>query len=117
MVTRNDLSWTELSAQLPAGSITFAGDDITISVKAVTGDVFTGLTDEGVTELMYKLRLAAGNAQATVNAALDPAADDLLAAFPVFEFGAPTAQGRVPVSQITRVVLELNAATVKGVSQ
>ena len=115
MAIKDDLTWAELAAELPAGSITFAGSDIQISVSALTGgDTFTGLTDSGVVELLYKLRFAAGRAQVTVNAALDPVNDTPLAAFPTFSFGIPTDEGGVAVNQTTSVILQLDAATVKG---
>lgn len=115
MAIKDDLTWAELQAELPAGSITLVGNDIQISVSALSGgDTFAALTDSGVVELLYKLRLAAGRAQVTVNAALDPAVDTPLAAFPTFSFGIPSDDGGVTVSQTTNAVLQLDAATVKG---
>lgn len=115
MAILKDLTFAQLAAELPAGAVTYdAGNsDILISVKAVTGDTYTGLANTGVVEALYKVRAAATDAQTTANAAL-AAGDTPLAAFPNFAYGIPNAEGEVPVTQTTNVVIPLNIGTVQG---
>ncbi|WP_342597701.1 hypothetical protein VKI21_06985 [Cyanobacterium aponinum UTEX 3222] len=91
----------------------FAGDTITLDVKKLTGDSFTAITDEGICEVMFKLRKLCSEAQETVNeSVVDP--DEQLTSFPPFTYGLPSAQGLVTVNQIQTVQLPLLANTVKG---
>lgn len=69
-----DLTFTQLAAQLPAGSIVALqatdpapADGVYIRVGAVTGDAITALADSGVVESMMKLLLACSRAQAAFN--------------------------------------------------
>jgi hypothetical protein len=113
MPAKTDLSFAELAAELPAGAVTYAAgtSDILISVKAVTGDTYAALTDEGVAEALFKIRAAATDAQETVNAA--QADGEKLAAFPDFSYGTPV-DGKITVSQVSTFVLPLATSTIKG---
>ncbi len=115
MADKIDLTFSELLAELPAGSITYddPNDDIKISTKAITGDTYAALTDEGVIELLYKIRVACGKAQTTVNADLDPG-DAPLTTFLPFVYNAPNAAGNVIVNQVQTVRIPLSDSTVKG---
>ena len=113
--TKDDLTFSELAAALPAGAVTFAGGDITLSMSAITGDTYTALTDPGVVEGIYKLLRGAATAQVTANDALDPAAGDIeLGAFLTSAFSIPDENGNVFVTQRALVSIPLNDATVKG---
>lgn len=115
MATKDDLTFAELAAELPAGALTFAAGDVTLSLSTVTGDVYAGLTDPGVVEAIYKILRGAARAQITANDLLDPAAGDIeLGAFPQSAFSIPDENGEVSVTQRVLVNIPLNDATVKG---
>lgn len=103
-MTKPDLTFDELNTALGGAAITQNGDDITISVKAVTGDTKDALTNEGVIEFLYKLRSACTAAQDTANETLD--AGERLDSFPPFSF-SPPADGYVNVTQSQTVRLPL----------
>lgn len=111
MAVKQDLTFDELNTALGGGAITFDTDDIKISVKAITGDTYAGMTDEGVLEMLYKLRSACSDAQETANAAL--ADGEKLDSFPGFSFSPPV-DGYVSVTQSHTVRIPLNSATVVG---
>lgn len=116
MATIDDLTFQQLANALPAGSITFANGSPVINVKAITGDTYADINATGVVEAFYKLREAAGAAQATINASLTET-DIPLNAFPDYSYGVPLVNGKVPVSQVTQVFLALDTSNVKGQSQ
>ncbi len=110
-MAKTDLTFDELNTALGGAAITQSGDDITISVKAVTGDTKDALINEGVIEFLYKLRSACGTAQDTANES--EAAGDQLDSFPPFSF-SPPADGYVSVTQSQTVRIPLDSATVVG---
>ena len=115
MAVKDDLQWQELSAQLPAGAITIAGGNVTISAGAVTGDAYADGTAAGVVEFLYKLLSACVDAQTTANEALDEAAGDVpLAAFPNFSYGIPDSNGNIDIALTTLVRIPLSDAEVRG---
>lgn len=63
-----DLSFQQLAAKLPAGSLVDAGTDVTISLAAVMGEPTVDLADPKVAEALSKLLDAASQAQAAYNA-------------------------------------------------
>ena len=67
-----DLTFTALSAKLPANSITSQSGDLLISVKAVMGESSVALTDQKIGEFFSKLLDAAGSAQTDHNAVATP---------------------------------------------
>ncbi len=108
-MAKTDLTFDELNTALGGAAITQAGDDINISVKAVTGDTKDALTNDGVIEFLYKLRSACGTAQATANES--EVAGDQLDSFPAFSF-SPPADGYVTVTQSQTVALSRGMRTV-----
>lgn len=114
MVAKTDLNFDELNNALGGSAITLDGDDIKISVKAVTGDSYSAITDEGVIEAIYKLRSACSVAQDAANETLDDA--DQLTSFPGFSL-SPPADGFVLVTQSQTVRIPLDTATVVGTNQ
>jgi hypothetical protein len=67
-----DLTFTALSAKLPANSITSQSGDLLVSVKAVMGEANVALTDQKIGEFFSKLLDAASNAQIDHNAVATP---------------------------------------------
>ena len=110
-MAKTDLTFDELNTALGGAAITQSGDDITISVKTVTGDTKDALTNEGVIEFLYKLRSACGIAQDTAN--VSEVAGDQLDSFPPFSF-SPPADGYVVATQSQTVRIPLDTATVMG---
>lgn len=111
MAVKTDLTFDELNTALGGSAISHSTDDILISVKAITGDTYAGLTDEGVLEALYKIRSACSAAQATANELL--ASGERLDSFPGFSF-SPPANGFVTVTQSHTVRIPLDSATVIG---
>lgn len=113
MAVKTDLTFDELNTALGGSAITFAGNDVTISVSAITGDTYTALTDNGVIEFLYKFRTACGNAQEVANATLLPG--ELLDSFPGFSFSPPN-NNEVQVTQSHTIKIPLDTSTVVGVN-
>ncbi len=111
MAVKTDLTFEELNTELGAAVFSLSGSDIVMSVSALTGDTFAALTDNGILEMLYKLRSACGNAQVTVNNGL--AAGEALDSFPGFSF-SPPADGYVIVTQAHTVRIPLDSTTVVG---
>ncbi len=111
MAAKTDLTFEELNTALGATVFTSSGSDITLSVSALTGDTYTALTDEGIIEMLYKLRAACSTAQDTANEALVDG--EKLDSFPGFSF-SPPADGYVTVTQSQTVRIPLDTATVIG---
>lgn len=111
MAVKSDLNFDELNDALGGSAISFAGDDISISVKAITGDTYSALTDEGVIEFLYKFRSACSVAQNTANAVL--ADGEKLDSFPGFSFSPPN-NGNVSVTQTQTFSIPLDTSTVQG---
>lgn len=124
MTAITDLTWTQLAAETPANAIALSDGTapltagVYINISALTGDTVNSLSSTGVLEAMYKLRLAAGEAQATVNAAANSGAgpDDgeALAAFPPFTFSQISVEGTATVTQVSNFVLPVSFNTVLG---
>lgn len=122
MATVTDLTFEAINNAAIADSsigqaiFSITGDTISLNVKTLTGDSFSGLTDEGVLEFMYKLRKLCSDAQATVNelVATDPSEE--LNSFPPFTFGIPSADGLVEVSQVQSMFIPLASNSVKGIN-
>lgn len=110
-MVKTDLTFDELNTALGGTAVTLSGSDIVISVSAITGDTYTALTDEGVLELLYKIRSACTIAQDTANETL--VAGERLSSFPGFSF-SPPADGFVTVTQSHTVRIPLDSATVVG---
>lgn len=100
MAAITDLTFAQIQANLPANTITYNGanDDIVISLKTLTGDEFTALTNDGVCEVIYKLLRACQQAQAIANEAPGVEDDEILLSFP-----APTNGGFNPVNNQVEV--------------
>ncbi|MEM6836891.1 MAG: hypothetical protein AAF609_08540 [Cyanobacteria bacterium P01_C01_bin.120] len=81
-----DLTIQNLVDKLPAGSATETADDVTISLKALTGDASVQLADEKTAECMTKLLGAAAAAQVDYNAGNE----ENLTGYPNPTFGTPT---------------------------
>lgn len=64
-----DLTAQLLAAKLPNGAFSETADDVTISMKAVTGDAAVQLTTESIAEFLSKMLTAAAAAEDDYNAA------------------------------------------------
>lgn len=67
-----DLTFSALSAKLPAGAITTSGGDLLISAKTVMGETSVSINDQKLGEFFSKLLDAASNAQNDWNAISSP---------------------------------------------
>lgn len=85
-----DLTLQNLADKLPAGSLTETADDVTISLKAVTGEAAVQLADEMVAEPLSKIMSAAAEAEDDYNTA-NPSTQ--INSYPNPTFGAPVADG------------------------
>ena len=108
---KQDLTFDELNTALGGNAISINGNDIVISMSAVTGDTYTALTDEGVIEALYKIRSACSTAQDSANELLPEG--EKLDSFPGFSF-SPPANGLVTVTQSHTVQIPIDTATVIG---
>ena len=68
----SDLTFANLSAKLPANSVTASGGDITISVRAVMGEASVVIGDQKIGEFISKILEAAAAAQTDHNAINNP---------------------------------------------
>lgn len=91
------------------------GDVISLNVKALTGDAFTAITDEGFVEMMLKLNKIASETQAIVNETATLPEEELTS-FPTTTYGLPDAKGNISISYVTRYSIPLNINNVKGVN-
>lgn len=107
------LKLSDLQSQLPANSITFSATDGTISIKNTCGESSAPLaTSTLVAELLFKLLLAAADAQTTYNAT-NPATG-YLSSFPqpLFSAGARDPITKAISQQVSfSVIFELPVGT------
>ena len=75
-------SYSDLDAKLPAGTLTQTADDVTISLKTLTGAASTQLTDTSIADAVHDLLYACSQAQADYNTATPSAT--------INSFNAPT---------------------------
>ena len=119
MAAITDLTFGQVEEELPAGAITYVAnnDDIVISLSALTGDTFTGLTDPGVCEVIYKLLRACQRAQAVVNA--DPDLEDgeaLLTFPPATNGGFDPTTNQVTITSTVIIALNIDPNLVTGIN-
>lgn len=96
--------------------LSITGDVISLDVKALTGDSYAALSDEGVLEMMFKLRKLCTDAQVATNAAVANDPTEELNSFPPFSYGIPSATGLVDVSQTQTMRIPITSNTVVGVN-
>lgn len=117
MAAKIDLTFQELATALQGMGIANAitrdatTGQVMVNASAIIGETATDMNGTGVSELVYKLRMACGNAQDTANANLNPG--ERLAAFPAFSY-SPPANGKVQVTQISSFQIPLSDSTVIG---
>lgn len=116
MATISNLTFEQLNDELTTPAFSYAAGDITVSLAAITGDTYTGLTDSMVVEAIWKLRNLCATAQETVNAAADPE-DVLLDAFPPASNGIFNPETyTLPLSGQIRAQIQANPDNVIGQS-
>lgn len=111
-----DLTFQQLSDELPAGALLVDGGNVKIDVSALTGDSVTDLSATGVLEAFYKLIQGATAAQTALNeTALE---GEALSSFSTGSLGAPQIQtdGTFAVQTTSAVafVIPLDPSTVTG---
>lgn len=113
MTARTDLTFQELETELAANGLPDAlkviAGKLYVDISIINGVTVADLTEQGVAELLYKLRIAAGDAQETVNAPL--ATGERLAAYPPFSYGPPI-NGKVSVTHVSTYLIPLNENTI-----
>ena len=87
----SDITYQQLSDELPAGSVTLNAGVVSININAITGDAALTLSD-GIAEGLHKLLVGAQKAQTTYNADVNNAVD-LTSYPPVFTAGLTTVDG------------------------
>lgn len=97
MAIKEDLTFTELNTALGGTAITLdaPNSDILISVKAITGDSYTALTNAGVLKILKKLREGAYDAQETANEAITEETEQLRTFGPPVNLGYVAAENGV----------------------
>lgn len=80
-------SYSDLEAKLPAGTLTETTDDVTISLKALTGATSVQLADTSLADAVHDFLAACAAAQTDYNAA-NPS--NTINSFGSPIFGAPT---------------------------
>ncbi len=101
----NDLNWQQLEQAIGnTGAITHVPQtgDIVISVKKVTGDLYTALGDPGVVEFVSKLLSFCRAAQTQANTTA--VAGSRLNAFQAPQFGVPYLENGQYFAQITHTM-------------
>lgn len=83
-----DLTLAQLDAQLPAAAMTEASGDVTISLKALTGETAVALADMKVSEVVSRLLDGCAKAQELYNSS-NGANDADLNSFPAPIAGVP----------------------------
>lgn len=119
MAAITDLTFTQVNTA--HGTNIFSYDagtsDILLSVKALTGNTYTALTNEGITELFHKLLLDCQEAQVTANSASGVLESERLLSFPqrtTGSFNPDTLQ--VPIRHVVEVALNVDPDLVSGVN-
>jgi hypothetical protein len=92
------ITFTDLAAQLPVGTLTETVDDVQISLKALMGETSVQLADDKVIELMAKLGQAGYNSQVAFNAVVGN--DDISA------FSAPFPGSIVTIAGVLYVPIQ-----------
>ena len=116
----NDITFEQLNtasnndSDIGADICSITGDLITIDVKALTGKTFTGLTDAGVLQMMFRLRKLAGDAQALANDGVPD--DEQLNSFPPFSYAPPTPEGIININQVQDMVIKISTANITGIN-
>jgi hypothetical protein len=113
MAAITNLTFEQINDEATAPVFTYAAGDITLSLSALTGDTYTGLTDAQVVEAVWKLRQLAAAAQVTVNTGV--VADEQLAAFPLASTGVfdPDTLS-VPLAGVVRVQYTVDPNNIQG---
>ena len=113
MAARTDLTFQELETALAANglvnALTVIAGKAYVDISVVNGVAVADLSGQGVAELLYKLRVAAGNAQDTVNAPL--ATGERIASYSPFSYGPPI-NGQVSVTHVSTYLIPLDPNSV-----
>jgi hypothetical protein len=116
MTTKQDLTFTELNTALGGAAITLdaPNSDILISVKAITGNSYTALTNTGVLKATKKIRESAYNAQETANKSIPDEAEHLTTYSPPTNQGYSSGEGGVVFSFTETYINHIDFNVVTG---
>jgi hypothetical protein len=119
MANITNLTPEQLNTELGVNAFSFDDptDDILLSLKTLTGDTYTGLTNLCITEVIHKLITACQEAQVTVNSANGVDTEEQLRSFPPSTTGAfdPTTL-KIPIRHSIEVSLSVDPNNVIGVN-
>ena len=116
----NDLTWEQLNTasnndpDIGADICSFADSKVTIDLAVLTGKTFTGLTNAGVLQAMFRMRKLAGDAQALANDGVPD--DEQLNSFPPFSYAPPTPEGIININQVQDMVIKISTANITGIN-
>lgn len=113
MAAITNLTFEQINNEATNQIFMYSQGDIILSLAALTGDTYTGLTDAQVVEAIWKLRELAAAAQITVNTGVD--VDEQLVAFPISSTGVfdPDTLS-VPLAGTIRVQYTVDPNNVQG---
>lgn len=110
MAALTDLTWQQLQAELPTGTITVVSGKVVIDTSLVTANTIDALTDTGVVKFFSMLFSAANKAQTEANLT-QVVVGEKLAAFKPATIGTGVA-GYIPLTRTFVCRSELATATV-----
>jgi hypothetical protein len=116
MANKEDLTFAELNTALGGTAVVLdaPNSDIKVSLKAITGDSYTALTNTGVLKAMKKLREAAYDAQQTANEDIETETEQLRTFSPPVNLGYVAAEGGVVTRLQEEYVNPINFNVVTG---
>lgn len=116
MANKEDLSFTELNTALGGAALTLdaPNSDILVSLKAITGDSYTALTNAGVLKAVKAIQDGAFTAQETANESLVDEAEHLTTYSPVVNQGYSSEENGVIFAYQARYINPVNLNMVTG---
>jgi hypothetical protein len=113
MAKITNLTFEQLNDESATPVFAYASGNVTVSLTALTGETYTGLTDPKVVKAVWKLMELGEKAQTTVN--LTAADGDELAAFSAEGKGTfDSATYQLPLSRALRTVIEADPTNIQG---
>jgi hypothetical protein len=113
MAKITNLTFEQLNDESATPVFAYASGNVTVSLTALTGETYTGLTDPKVVKAVWKLMELGEKAQTTVN--LTAADGDELAAFSAQGMGTfDPATYQLPLSRSLRAQIEADPTNLQG---
>lgn len=113
MAKITNLTFTQLNDELDTPAFAYAAGDITVSLAALTGEVYTGLNDSKAVKAVWKLLETGEAAQTTVNVG---AADgeELVAFSPVSNGAFDQTTYELPMARTFRTAIFADPTNIVG---